>query len=94
MIDDEVGLKEKPEDTRYIKRLYQNETRSTRSVGKLFYAIIGNCRLEEWAGSSLLEGAWEKIKSIPRDSTSHRIVGCIETPVQGLVTPFMPGGRG
>ena len=32
--DDEVGLKEKPEDTRYIKRLHQNKTRSTGSVGK------------------------------------------------------------
>ena len=33
--DDEVGLKEKPEDTIYIKKLYQNETRSTGSMGKL-----------------------------------------------------------
>ena len=32
--DDEVGLKEKPEDTRYIKRLHQNKTRSTGSVDK------------------------------------------------------------
>ena len=35
MIDkDEVGLKEKPEDTRYIKKLHQNETRSTGRAGK------------------------------------------------------------
>ena len=32
--EDEVGLKEKPEDTRYIKRLHQNKTRSTGSVDK------------------------------------------------------------
>ena len=29
------GFKEKPEDTRYIKRLHRNETRNTGSVGKL-----------------------------------------------------------
>ena len=34
MIDDKVGLKEKPENTSYIKRLHQNETRSTGIVGK------------------------------------------------------------
>ena len=33
--DDEAGLKEKPEDTRYIKRIHRNETRSTGNVGKL-----------------------------------------------------------
>ena len=33
--DDEVGLKEKPEDTRYIKIIHQNETQRTTSVGKL-----------------------------------------------------------
>ena len=36
MLDDEdVGLKEKPQDTGYIKRLHPNETQSTGSVGKL-----------------------------------------------------------
>ena len=45
--DDEVGLKEKPEETRYIKRLHQ------------IYAIIRNCRLgscRSWTpeGSMLL----------------------------------------
>ena len=30
--DDDVGLKEKPEDTRYIQRLHRNETRNTGSV--------------------------------------------------------------
>ena len=32
--EDEVGLKEKPEDTRYIKKIHQNKTRSTGSVDK------------------------------------------------------------
>ena len=32
--EDEVGLKEKPEDTRYIKILHRNKTRSTGSVDK------------------------------------------------------------
>ena len=32
--EDEVGLKEKPEDTKYIQRLHRNKTRSTGSMGK------------------------------------------------------------
>ena len=32
--EDEVGLKEKSEDTRYIKRVHRNKTRSTGSVDK------------------------------------------------------------
>ena len=32
--EDEVGLKEKPEDTRYIKIIHRNKTRSTGSVDK------------------------------------------------------------
>ena len=32
---DEDDLKPEPEDSRYLKRLHQNETRSTGSVGKL-----------------------------------------------------------
>ena len=54
--DDEVGLKVKPEDTRYIKRLQQNETQSTGSVGKLkiwFPTLFHYWELQtrEWAGS-------------------------------------------
>ena len=61
--DDEVGFKEKPEDTRYTKILHQIETRRTGSVCKLtnrngldsqLYAIIGNWGTwGEWAGTSL-----------------------------------------
>ena len=32
--EDEIGLKEKPEDARYIKKIYRNKTRSTGSVDK------------------------------------------------------------
>ena len=32
--EDEVGLKEKPEDTRYIKKITSNKTQSTGSVDK------------------------------------------------------------
>ena len=35
IIDDEVGLKERSEDTRYILILHRNETLSTESVGTL-----------------------------------------------------------
>ena len=62
MIDDEVDLVEKPEDTRYIK-LHRNETRSTGSVGKLnIMDLIPNlsnhCELQtrECAGMSLPDG--------------------------------------
>ena len=45
MIDkDEVGLKEKPEDTRYIKQINQNKTRSTGVLANDLirnFAIIG-----------------------------------------------------
>ena len=33
--DDEVGLNEKPDDTRYIRRFNRNETQSTGSLSKL-----------------------------------------------------------
>ena len=39
IIDDEVGMKEKPEDTRYIKRLHRNETRECGKTKDL----IPNC---------------------------------------------------
>ena len=51
--EDEVGLKERPEDTRYIQRLHQNKSRSTGSAGKGFdsqllsllgAAYSGKCR--------------------------------------------------
>ena len=35
MIDDDVCVKEKREDTRYIQILHRNETHSTGSMGKL-----------------------------------------------------------
>ena len=62
MIDeDEVGLKEKPEDTRYIKKI--NKTRSTGSADKgtlSQFAIIGTagsgkCRCHAWQH---LAGVW------------------------------------
>ena len=84
-----------------------NETRSTGSVGKLnimesilnFVPSLGIPNFVPSLGSadsgmaiyvSLLEGPWE-IKSIPRGTTYHMTAGCIETPVQGLVTSLMPG---
>ena len=53
--DDDVGLKEKPEDARYIKRLHQNETWSTTSVGKLkrmdmFFCHYWELQTPEWVG--------------------------------------------
>ena len=46
MIDDRVALKEKPEDTRYMKRLHWEcgETKHNE-LDSQFFAIIGNCRL-------------------------------------------------
>ena len=51
IIDDEVGFKEKPEDTRYIKRLHRNEIQSTGNVGKTkdlisnFMPLLGTDRV-------------------------------------------------
>ena len=50
MIDeDEVGLKEKPEDTRYIKKITSKYNPKHRECGQRnlipTFAIIGNCRL-------------------------------------------------
>ena len=33
---------------------------------------------------SLHGGSWEGVKSIPRRTTYHGTIGCMETPVQGL----------
>ena len=70
MIDeDEIGLKEKPEDIRYIKILHQNEIRSTVSVGKRLHSKLCHNRVlqtRKWAGSSLPGGAWKRVKSTPR----------------------------
>ena len=63
MIDEnKVGLKEKTEDTRYIKKIHKNKTQSTGSAGVRAkdmipnFAIIGNCRLGNWQGRHSLEG--------------------------------------
>ena len=42
LTEDYVGLKEKPEDTRYIQSLHGNKTRSTGHMAKL---IIVRCAL-------------------------------------------------
>ena len=71
--DDEVRLKENPEDTRFIKKIHRNETRECgqtkhNGLDAQCYAIIGNRRLGNGL-SSLPHGTCEEIKSIPRDST-------------------------
>ena len=50
MIEDEVGLKEKPEDTRYIKRLHRNEKCVYTKDLITNFAIIGNDRLGNGQG--------------------------------------------
>ena len=86
----EVGLKEKPEDTRYIQIVHQNETRSTGSVGKLnIVVLIPNFMPLLGTVNSGMGRPWEKMKSIPRGSAYHRIVGCIDTPVQRFVNPLL-----
>ena len=88
--DDEVGLNEKPEDTRYITTNTWKCDRSTESVVKLnimesiLYAIIGNCRLRN--GQAL---GGDEIHNhghhLPQDCWFYW------DPSQGLFTPFMPG---
>ena len=62
--EDEAGLTEKPEDTRYIKKLHQKKTRSTGSAGKGTWSQLchyWDCGLGESAGASSLmapSGVW------------------------------------
>ena len=69
--DDEVGLKEKPEDTRYmyIKWSHKNKTQrlgcgQTKDWIPNFMPLLGTA--DSWAGSSHPEGSWEEMKSKPR----------------------------
>ena len=56
MIDEEeVGLKEKPEVTLYIKTLHQNKTRSTGKGLDSQLCHYWDCGLGESAGSSRLK---------------------------------------
>ena len=69
------------------KRLHRNETRSTGSVGKGLDSHLCDYRelqICEQSMSSLPGGSWEGVKTIPRGTTYHGAVGCMETPVQGL----------
>ena len=68
--EDEVGLKEKPEDT--SKRLHQNKTEAPEVRSKDLIpnvAIIGNCGLGESTGASHLKapsgGGGGGVKSQP-----------------------------
>ena len=62
--EDEAGLTEKPEDTRYIKKLHQKKTRNTGSAGKGTWSQLchyWDCGLGESAGASSLmapSGVW------------------------------------
>ena len=72
-------MKEKPEDTRHIKRLHQNETRSTRSIYKQGTRSPTLChywelQIRKWAGSSLPEEPWKGMKSIPSGTIYHTTV--------------------
>ena len=93
--DDEVGLKEKPEDTRNIKRLYQNETWSTGSVGKQnIMDLIPNVMPLLGTTDPGMGRIVTPCQAVEGDEIHtqrfplHRTVSCIETAVQGLVTPF------
>ena len=83
MIDeDEVGLKEKPEDTRYIKIRREAPGVWAKDLIPNF-AIIGNCRLR----NGQVVTPWRILGGGElRLATYHGTVDVRETPVQGL--PF------
>ena len=94
--DDEVGLKEKSEDTRYMKRLHRNKNRSTGSVGKLRTRFPTVChywklKTRKWAESSLPEGPWEGMNPYPGAPpiTGLLVVGIPHSSKDSL-PPFMP----
>ena len=88
----EVALKEKPEDTRNIKKITSKWDPKHRECGQrtLFptLPLLGTAD-SGMVGWSLPGGPWEGVKSIPNGTTYHRTARCIEPPVQGL--PFMLG---
>ena len=75
---DVVGLKEKPEDTRYIKKITSKEDLKHQECRqRTWYQLCHYLELStrKWAGSSL-PGSWEGVKSIPKAHTYNGTVGC------------------
>ena len=69
--EDEVGLKEKPEEIRYIKIRPEAPERISN------FCHYWELQTLKWAvGSSLPGGSWEGVKSIPRHTTYHMTVVC------------------
>ena len=54
---------------------------------ELIYAIIGNYRLGEWAGSSLHVVLWEEMKSIHRGAPGIHLL--VDTTVQRLLISIL-----
>ena len=77
LAEDEVGLKEKPEDSRYMYiKIITSEMRP-ESPGVWAkdlisnFAIIGNCRLGNGQRRHSLEGSGGGVKSKPRRTAYH-----------------------
>ena len=95
--DDEVGLKETPEDIRYVKRFNRSyiemrlehhkykQPKCNELDSQLHAIIYWERHTWEWTGTSLPDRLWEEMQSVLRDSAYHRTVGCMDTPVQGLL---------
>ena len=61
----------------------------TKDLIPNFVTLLGTARTWEWAGLSFPDGLWE-VKYIPRGTTYHRTVGCIDFDfIECFTTTFL-----
>ena len=87
MIGEDVAIKEKPEDTRYISKITSKRDQKHRECGRRTrFPTLPLLETSDSGTGRVVTpgGSWEGVKSMPRGTTYHGIVGFIEPPVQRL----------